>query len=110
MVLRRALAPAASLPSSAQIDGEKIPLVESSVVKVTFRDTRSDSPPGEDGDDGEEAVIIVPIASFTQPRRLSTIFEEEEEEGVVVVIGYEDPDDASSGWAEHVRSFEHVRA
>ena len=66
-----------SLPSSVQIikAGQ---LVSSSVIEVTFRDTCSDSPPGEDDDDGEEA-IIAPITSFPHPHRLSTITEEDEE-------------------------------
>jgi len=92
----RALAPA-SLPSSVQIN-KAIQLVPSSVVGVTFRNTRSDSPPGEDDDDGEGA-IIVPIASFPHPHRLLTIFEEDEEvveDSPGPKIGYEDQDDARS--------------
>jgi len=68
----------ASLPSPVQIN-KVIPLVSSSVVEVTFRNTRSDSPPGEDDDDGEETIIVPIASSFPHPHRLSTIFEEDEE-------------------------------
>jgi hypothetical protein len=97
----RALEPV-SLPSSVQII-EAGQLVSSSVIEVTFRNTRSDSPPGEDGDDGEEA-IVVPVTSFPHPHRLSTITEEDEEvaeDSPRPEIGYEDQDDMSD--AETIR-------
>ena len=99
----RALEPA-PLCCSVQIN-KAIQLISSSVVEVTFRTTRSDSPPGEDDDEGEEA-IIVPVASesFPHPHRLSTIIEEDEEAVEVSPrseIGYEDRDDASD--AETIR-------
>ena len=90
------------LPSSVQTikAGQ---LVSSSVIEVTFRNTRSDSPLGEDDDDGEEAMIL-PVTSFPHPHRLSTIIEEDGE----VVEGsprpeteYENQDDMSD--AETIR-------
>lgn len=90
-----------SLPSSMQII--KAGRLVSSVIEVTFRNTRSDSPPRENDDDGEEA-IIVPITSFPHPHRLSTISEEDEEvagDSPRPEIGYEDQDDMSD--AETIR-------
>jgi len=97
----QALEPA-YLPSSVQIN-KAIQLVSSSVVEVAFRNTRSDSPPGEDDDDGEEAVIV-PVISFPHPHRLSTIIEEDEEvmeDSPRPEIEYEDQDDTSD--AETIR-------
>jgi hypothetical protein len=94
---RRALAPA-SLPSSVQIN-EAISFFSSSVVEVTFGNTRSVFLHGEDDDDGEEAIIVPIASSFLRPYRLSTIFEEDEEvveDSPGPKIGYEDSDDASS--------------
>lgn len=66
-----------SLPSSVHINKD-IRFVSSSVVEVTFRNTRPDSP-GEDDGDGEEEIII-PVTPFPHPHLLSTIIEEDEEE------------------------------
>jgi hypothetical protein len=58
-----------------------VQLISSSVVEVTFRNTHSDSPLGEDGDDGEEAIIIPVTSSFPHPHRLSPIIEGDEGAG-----------------------------
>jgi hypothetical protein len=68
----------ADLPSLVHISKE-IRLISSSVVEVTFRNTRPNSFPGEDSDDEEEA-ILSPDPSFPHPHLLSTIIEEDEEE------------------------------
>jgi len=68
-----------TLPSSVHVI-KTVQLISSSVVEVTFRNTRSDSPPGEDDDDGEEAIII-PVTSFPHPHRLSPIIEADEGAG-----------------------------
>jgi len=80
-----------------------IQLVSSAAVEVTFRTMHSDSPPGEDDDHGEDA-IIVPVTSFPHPHRLSTIIEEDEEvvdDSLRPDIGWEDQDDTSC--AETIR-------
>jgi len=80
-----------------------IQLVSSAAVEVTFRTMHSDSPPGEDDDHGEDA-IIVPVTSFPHPHRLSTIIEEDEEvvdDSPRPDIGWEDQDDTSC--AETIR-------
>jgi hypothetical protein len=84
----------ASLPSSVHIDKE-IRFVSASVVEVTFRNTRPDSP-GEDHDDSEEAIVI-PVTSFPHPHLLSTIIEEDEEEedSAGSETCYEDEDEMS---------------
>jgi hypothetical protein len=79
-----------------------IRLVSPSVVDVTFRNNRSESPPGgngEDNDDGEETVII-PVTPFPHPHRLSPITEEiepieTEEDSPSPETGDEDQDDMS---------------
>lgn len=87
------------LPSFVRID-KAIQLISSSAVEVTFRNTRSDSPWGEDDDDKEE-VINIPVASFPHPHRLSTITEEDEPVEVEVEdllspeTGCEEQDDMS---------------
>lgn len=67
-----------ALPSLVHISKE-IRLISSSVVEITFRNTRPNSFPGEDHDDEQEA-ILSPSPSFPHPHLLSTIIEEDEEE------------------------------
>jgi hypothetical protein len=68
-----------TLPSSVHVN-KTVHLISSSVVEVTFRNTCSDSPPGEDDDYGEEAIII-PVTSFPHPHCLSPIIEADEGAG-----------------------------
>lgn len=89
------------LPSFVRID-KAIRLISSSesAVEVSFRNTRSESPLGEDDDDSEE-VIIIPVTSFPHPHRLSAIAEEDEpveaeaDDLLGPEIGCEEQDDMS---------------
>jgi hypothetical protein len=72
-----------ALPSLVHISKE-IRLISSSVVEITFGNTRPNSFPGEDHedeeDDDEEEAILSPDPSFPHPHLLSTIIEEDEDE------------------------------
>jgi hypothetical protein len=79
-----------------------IRLVSPSVVEVTFRNNRSESPQGENGEDndGGEEAIIIPVTPFPHPHRLSPITEENEpieteEDSLSPGTGDEDQDDMS---------------
>ena len=71
-----------ALPSLVHISKE-IRLISSSVVEITFGNTRPNSFPGEDHEDedhDDEEAILSPDPSFPHPHLLSTIIEEDEEE------------------------------
>jgi hypothetical protein len=92
------------LPSPVHTN-EEIRHTSTSVVQVTCRNTRPDSP-GDDHGDGEQATII-PAGIFQKPyphpHRLSPIIEEEggEEDCPSPEMGCEDEDDTSD--AETIR-------
>ncbi|KAH9955007.1 hypothetical protein BC827DRAFT_910033 [Russula dissimulans] len=79
-----ALGPA-SFPSSVRVNN-LIRVFSSSVVEVTFRDTRHGPPTPEEGDpdsdSDEEETVVIPVMRFRDPdpHRLPTIIEDDEED------------------------------
>ena len=84
----------ASLPSLVQIMNKGI-RPTSSVVEVSFMNSRPDPLPEEDHGDEEEAMLN-PVAPFPHPHRLCTIIEEVEDDESTTAKRYsEDEDEAS---------------
>ena len=88
----------ASLPFFVHIMNKGISRpTSSSVVEVSFTNTRPDSDPLPEEDHGdEEEAILTPVTPFPHPHRLCTIIEEvEDEESATAKRCSEDEDEAS---------------